>query len=69
MFNLSFGNVVKGILGICREIIIHDIREIIGKEIRHDHSDIRGKQFLLFRTEYPADLLDFYILSFKVYLV
>mgnify|MGYP002650127484 CR=1 FL=1 len=27
--------------------IIHDIHEVIGKEIRHDHSNIRGKQFFL----------------------
>ena len=60
---------VKGILGICREVVIHDIREIIGKEIRHDHPDIRWKQFFLFCSEYSVDLFDFYFFPFQVYLV
>ena len=49
-FGLSFCNIIKLLLYVCRKVVVHDVREVLHQEIVYYDADISRQKLALFRA-------------------
>ena len=49
-FGLSFCNIIKLLLYVCRKVVVHDVREVLHQEIVYHDTDISRQKLALFRA-------------------
>ena len=47
---LAFGNLIEVLLHVGREVVVHDIGEVLHEEVVHDDADVGGQQLALLRA-------------------
>ena len=43
----AFGNLIEVLLHVSREVVVHDIGEVLHEEVVHDDADVGGQQLAL----------------------